>query len=201
MSLLALASVARAQPGISVFPCPNDDSGLEGYRTIGELNLDMESELQRIADGGEIPSEPYVFNLCPNLEFDLETQPLRPLLDGTTIICGRNGNPAEICLFSGGDTQVEISDSTLPGYTIGSVDIVGVTFSEFTESAVSGSASDATTVSLLNPTFSVSRKLRNFEYSELLLTTGTAIQLHDGNRAVEAWWQSLLARYQRRQHP
>ena len=116
----------------------------------------MKAERDRIAGGDPPSDDPYIFTLCPQQAFDMSVEPLTPLLDGASIVCGRGGNPGDLCVFSGGETQVLIEDSTVPDYDIGAVSIIGVTYNGFSNAAVGGSASDTTRVTLFDNRFSVS---------------------------------------------
>jgi hypothetical protein len=151
--------VAQAQvdnPG--TITCPSD-STITGYGTIGALNADMKKERDRIAAGGAAKTTPYVFNLCPKTEFNMQAEPLTPLLDNVSIICGKSGAPSDDCVLRGGDTQVVVDDSTVPSYPITAVSLIGLTFSDFSEAAVAGGASDITQVTLLNVVFTVSKEM------------------------------------------
>ncbi|GKY90645.1 hypothetical protein MPSEU_000037900 [Mayamaea pseudoterrestris] len=137
--LLSLASLASTQQ----ITCPD---GSTGYGDICGLNHDINGEVQRIQDGGDSKLL-YLYRLCPGVEMNM-TEPLVPKLDGSVFRCGNSGLPAEDCKFSGGLNQVIIQPSKIPSLPLQDVRIEGVTFTGFTETAISGEATDVTTVSL-----------------------------------------------------
>ena len=142
--LSTLVTTASAQY-TGMVDCPFTDG--RGYERLDALNNDIQAERERILGGGAPLEEPYSFILCPNVSFDTTTGPLRPVLDNMIIGCGDNLSSGDTCLFLGGASQVELesfSDSTHP---VTSVRFQGVTFSDFTEAAVRGTAAtDTTTV-------------------------------------------------------
>jgi hypothetical protein len=150
---------SRAQgvaPYSSAIPCPTDAT-VNGYTTIGTLNADMAAERDRIAGGGAPQTAPYTFTLCPQTSYDAAAEPIKPVLDNMSILCGTSGATADSCVITGGTNQVQIDDSTVDTYPINSVSLVGLTYTGFTETAVSGGASDSTQVTLLNNAFKVSQ--------------------------------------------
>jgi len=155
----AIGQTASQDVNQRAVPCNEaEPDGPEGYRTISDVMADQRDEQLRIQDGGQ-PVPPYVFNFCAGVEFvEFETAniTLTPLLDGATFICGEAAAPSDVCVFNGGNNQVLIEDSTVPGYDIESVNFIGITFSGFNGAAVAGGASDTTTVNLLDATFAVS---------------------------------------------
>ena len=154
LSLATVIGPVTAAPG----PCNEDEpDGPQGYRTISGIMADQREEQLRIANSGQ-PNPPYLFNLCAGTEFNefATNTTLIPLLDGATFICGETVSPANVCVFSGGASQVLIEDSAIQGYDIESVNFFGITFSAFSESAVAGGASSTTTVNMQSSTFAVS---------------------------------------------
>lgn len=145
-------------------PCPTTPN-VTGYASIFTLNSDMLFELARIGAGGE-PMADYIFTLCPNMDFDFDANsnngtivPLMPVLDGSVFQCGDMGSQLDSCVFLGGTTQVAIEDSTIPNYPLETVEFRGVTFSEFTDAALSGGAGDTTNVFFVESNFEVSIRL------------------------------------------
>lgn len=139
----------------SAAPCPADSQTI-GYTAIQDINVDMLAELDRIAAGGDPPAaDTLEFILCPQTEFDA-TAPLVPMLSGASILCGTDGKRENLCTFTGGTEQVLIDEPTDPDYELETVTIQGVTFTQFTGSAISGDASETTRLSLFDNQFSVS---------------------------------------------
>jgi hypothetical protein len=133
-------------------PCGD---GSTGYDAIQRLNGDINSEVSRIAGGGK-PELLYVYRLCPDTTIVLEyDQSLTPKLDGSIFQCG-DGSPGMRCELSGGRDLIQIDrNSELPDeYRMKDVRFIGLTFSGFTNSMISGSASMSTTVTLVNSTVS-----------------------------------------------
>lgn len=110
--------------------CPNDNS-LTGYTSIQNLNEDMAAELQRIEQGGEIPDGGYDLILCPGETFDATGDSIQPVLDQVSISCGGPNSVDPLCVIDGGEEQLLIQDSSVNGYTLTSVTINGLTFSNF----------------------------------------------------------------------
>jgi hypothetical protein len=138
--LLSLTPLAISQP----ITCPD---GSTGYGDVVGLNRDIDVEVQRIQQGGTAKLL-YLYRLCPNVEI-IMTEPLRPKLDGSIFRCGDSGLPAEDCQFTGGDHQVIVSPSEISSFfPMQEVRFEGVTFTSFSESAISGDATDETTVTL-----------------------------------------------------
>jgi len=109
------------------------DGSIEGYKTIEDMNLDMEDIVTNgTLDGG------YTFRFCPITRFDV-VEPLRPILNDTLFVCGAGGEE-EGCILSGGTEQV-----TLEG-DLFNVTFLGMVFQNFTNTSVSASASGNSTV-------------------------------------------------------
>jgi hypothetical protein len=164
-SILALVTVAGLMVPVSSQigpqPCQNDPAVL-GYSSIFSLNSDMLFELARIATGGE-PMAQYIFTLCPFMEFDFDANsnngtnvPLMPVLDRSVFQCGDMGSQLDSCVFLGGTTQVQIEDSNVPGFPLETVEFRGVSFTEFSDAALAGGASENTTVFFVESFFEVS---------------------------------------------
>ena len=141
----------------SIVPCPNSPGGnVSGYVTIEDMNKDMRQELDIIRMGnGDLA--PYIFVLCPDTLFNVTTEPLLPLLSGAVFTCGLEGDPALNCLFVGGADQIVIENPAddVPNYNLESISFMGITFTSFTNAAITGTATVPTTVGLYNCNFDV----------------------------------------------
>lgn len=164
LSKVILAIVATIQPICSqfVFPpstenCPQEP-GLDGYTSITALNQDMDTELQRIINGGELPPEQaYVLPLCPQTTFGFDAATvLLPILNRVTFQCGSSGDNNERCVFTGGDEQVRIENTAVSGYPFNSVFFLGVTFEGFQQRSIAAMASAPTQVTFMNCLWQVS---------------------------------------------
>lgn len=139
----------------STVPCAQSP-GNTGYDSIEAMNVDIDNEIQAII-GGKQAEQSYQFVLCPNTEFDASNATLRPLLDGSTFLCGNQGRLQDQCVIRGGTTQVEIGESLGNTPPINTIDFSGITFAGFTERAFGGDTSSSnTTVTILRSSFSVS---------------------------------------------
>lgn len=155
VSVKYLANAQTQGIGQSVVACLNA-TDFVGYESLEALNTDMSAESQKIKDG-EPPQPPYVFELCPNTNFDVTAGPLIPLLSGSVFMCGSGTSPGENCEFVGGTTQVLIEEPIdTPDYQLSLVSFAGISFSGFDESAISGGAGFNTTVDFTNVLFTVS---------------------------------------------
>jgi hypothetical protein len=143
----------------STVPCPGTD--YEGYLTINAINSDMQAELEYISNGGVAQSS-YDFVFCPNQALDANLATLRPVLNGANFICGSAAQPGEDCRITGGDEQVRIEPSTIPGYTLEEITFVGLTFAGFstngdaTGTSIAALASGDTTVNFIDTRWTVS---------------------------------------------
>jgi hypothetical protein len=126
-----------------------------GYDSIDSLNADIDAEVARIIDGGT-PEEAYLYRLCPGSTIMMEGKSLMPKLDGSVFQCGDGGLLADDCRLQGGSDQVIINNSAIPGYSLNDVRFVGVTFTGFTNSAVSGNALYTTTTTIEDSLINVS---------------------------------------------
>jgi hypothetical protein len=164
LSKVILAIVATIQPICSqfVFPpstenCPQEPD-LNGYTSIQALNQDMDMELQRISDGGELPpGQAYVLPLCPRTTFGFDAATvLLPILNRVTFQCGLSGDNEERCVFTGGDEQVRIEDTAVSGYPFNFVFFMGVTFEGFQQRSIAAVGSAPTQVTFMNCLWQVS---------------------------------------------
>lgn len=136
-SFLVVCSLPRIVHGqTSAFTrqtaCPNDPS-LRGYTSIPSLNDDMAAELQRIADGADPPNGGYDLILCPGEIFDATGgNVIRPVIDQVNIACGGPRSVDPVCIIDGNREQLVIEDSTIPGYSLTSITMEGLTFNDFT---------------------------------------------------------------------
>lgn len=165
MTLAGILVPTSSQTGPQ--PCPGAQA-ISGYTSIFTLNSDMLFELADIVTGELDPEPEYEFTLCPNTVFDFNPPagnntnntspsiPLMPVLDNVIFKCGLTGSVDGGCIFNGGDTQVQIEDSTVGTYPITAVTFEGVTFAEFEDAAVSGGAASTTTVTIIDSNFEVS---------------------------------------------
>lgn len=135
-------------------PCPQD-TALQGYTTITQINRDMQAELDLIA-GGQPAQMGYTFTLCPDTAFDATEMALTPLLNNATFVCGRSGSSGDNCLIFGGQEQIRIESSTDASVPIEVVGFFGLSFVNFTGTAVAARASSATTANFLDARFLVS---------------------------------------------
>jgi hypothetical protein len=157
LSKVILAIVATIRPICSqfVFPpstesCPQEP-GLDGYTSIQALNQDMATELQRISEGGELPPAAYVLPLCPETTFGFDAATvLLPILNRVTFQCGSLGDKEQRCVFTGGDEQVRIENTAVPGYPFNSVFFIGVTFEGFQQRSIAAMGSAPTQVTFMN---------------------------------------------------
>jgi hypothetical protein len=164
LSKVILAILATIQPICSqfVFPpstesCPEEPS-LDGYTSIAALNQDMDTELQRIIAGGELPPEQaYILPLCPQTTFGFDVATvLLPILNRVTFQCGSSGNNDERCVFTGGDEQVRIENTVVTGYPFNSIFFMGVTFEGFQQRSIAAMGSAPTQVTFMNCLWQVS---------------------------------------------
>jgi hypothetical protein len=137
----------------NVRPCPGNPS-ISGYASINDMKIDMQDEI-RIIDNGGTPQDAYIFVLCPFTQFDTTSDSLIPLLDNSIFFCGDQGDVDDSCQISGGSILVVIRDSEISNYVINEVSFVGVTFSGFTDTAISGDALSTTTVKIDQSRFQV----------------------------------------------
>ena len=129
--------------------------GGRGYARVDELNADILAERGRIEEGGD-PRPSYSYVLCPNTSFDTSTEPIVPALDNMVIGCGTDLSSANTCVLVGGPNQIQIDSFSNSGYPVTSVLLQGITFTDFSEAAVTGpNANDSTTVSLEDVIFQV----------------------------------------------
>ena len=135
-------------------PCPSDSS-IIGYDNLAAVNSDMNRELELIS-GGDAPQENgYFVILCPETTFQAEGNTLRPVLDQLTISCGPSG-ANQNCILTGGNQHIQILDSEVAGYTLNSINIAGLTFTQMSGTAFSARASAPTQVTLMNCIWQVS---------------------------------------------
>ena len=149
--LIGIFQVKAQQPAFTrQVTCPQNPN-ITGYTTINAMNLDMQDELTRIAKGGARPPGGYIMNLCPGI-FDATSGPLTPILDGVVFTCGGpNSPPGALCEINGSAQQVNIGDSTIPGYAINSITFQGITFNGFSRGySINMQASSPTVVTFQN---------------------------------------------------
>lgn len=133
--------------------CP--DGVTTGYSTLNGLSNDINVEATRIANGGT-PLMMYVFNICPGAMIVIpQDESLTPRLSGSVFRCGNDGLSSGDCRFTGGNVQVNMAQSTIPGYPVSDVVFEGMTFTNFNTAALSGNADDATTVMFEDVIFTV----------------------------------------------
>ena len=131
----------------------DSDASVTGFNNITSLNRAMRDEVARIAADGT-PQDSYSFVLCPNTIFDTSRTPLRPILDAASFTCGADGSLANQCTFNGGDEQIRIVDSRVPGYQIKDLSFSGITFEGFTPNAgLTGASINALARSRTTATF------------------------------------------------
>jgi hypothetical protein len=154
VNLLALLLLVVALTDGQPTACPNQPS-TQGYSSIAAINAAMNADLASIASG-KAPTPPYVFTLCPGTTFDASQTALLPVLSGAVFRCGDSGALSNNCIISGGTTQVSITDSTTPGYTLQSLQFQGITFEGFTGTSIAALAGNATTASFSDCSWTVS---------------------------------------------
>jgi hypothetical protein len=161
---LALAScfhTSRAQTDAFTrqVECPNDPS-IMGYTSIQDLTRDMEAELARIGEAGEIPDIDYILNICPSDEPYTLGDPIKPI-NRAQIYCGGPAAVDATCIITGERTQVRIGDlmvEGLPDYSINEVLFQGITFDDFSRRSAQLQASAPAVASFVNCIWQVSFK-------------------------------------------
>jgi hypothetical protein len=150
---VTLVSSQTAGFGVSTVDCPSG-GGTRGYDNIVSINNDIAAELSKIQAGA--PSqEPYIFVLCPSTTFNIDDKPLLPQLSGSVFTCGTSGAVDNNCTFVGGSDQIVVSRPTNAGYELKMLSFVGLTFSNFTNSAITGDVGASTTISVFRSNFEV----------------------------------------------
>lgn len=132
----------------STAPCASNPS-IIGYSTIAAINSDMDQELIRISEGGT-PQESYFMTLCPQTTFDTSGGPLLPRLNQSTLSCGGTGNVNDECELSGGVENIRIRDPDIEGYSVNTMNFIGITFTAFTGWSVELAASSPTMAIFMN---------------------------------------------------
>jgi hypothetical protein len=115
-------------------PCPSNPEMI-GYMSVEDLNADMNTELQRITDGGSQP-ESYFLLLCPETTFSTFDDPLMPTLNRATFSCGETGDVNQNCIFSGGEQNIRVRDPGVEGYIFNTMNFIGLTFQAFTDQSI-----------------------------------------------------------------
>lgn len=145
--------VVNAQPS----PC---DDGSTGYNSLEDLNRQIVADATAVSEGLQAPQSMYLYRLCPGSSFQFSEQnQLQPLLDGSVFQCG-DGMSTGDCRFRGGTDQVLVEQSPVAGVTIRDLRFQGVTFTDFSNSAVTGSADSGTKVTFEDTVFTVRFPLR-----------------------------------------
>jgi hypothetical protein len=132
----------------STAPCESNPT-ITGYSTIATINTDMDQELLRISEGGT-PQELYFVTLCPQTTLDTSGGPLLPRLNQATFSCGETGNVNEECVLSGGAENIRIQDPDIEGYSVNTMNFIGLTFTAFTGRSVELAASSPTVAIFMN---------------------------------------------------
>lgn len=162
MRLLIYILLASAYAQTNTFQqstvgCPSG-GGVTGYTTIQAMNNDMTTELNKIK-AGKSPQPPYVFVVCPSTNVDASAVTLMPTLSGAVFTCGIEGNLSSNCFFVGGANQVLIDNPVnISNYKLSMVNFMGITFTGFTNAAITGNAGSNTTVTLSHVNFEVRKK-------------------------------------------
>lgn len=115
-------------------PCPSN-SNIQAYTSVEDINADMDTEVQRIADGGS-PPDSYSIVFCPDMTFDTSQVELMPKLNLATFTCGETGDVNGNCIFSGGSQNIRVRDVGIDGYIFETMSFVGFTFQAFTSQAL-----------------------------------------------------------------
>jgi hypothetical protein len=95
----------------------------------------MDTELQRITDGGSQPDS-YFLLLCPETTFDTFDISLEPTLNRATFSCGESGDVNQNCIFSGGE-NIRVRDPGVEGYIFNTMNFIGLSFQQFTSQSIS----------------------------------------------------------------
>jgi hypothetical protein len=139
------------------------------FTTLGEINMAMQTELDRIREGGT-PEDSYTFRLCANQFFDASLVFLEPVLNNAMFVCGETGSRSDSCVILGGSQQVLIRDSTVPGYPLLSVSFMGITFAGFepstgmTGTSIAALASVQTVATFIDVAWQVRRTMRDISF-------------------------------------
>jgi hypothetical protein len=123
--------------------------GSTGYDSIDDLSASIESEVARIVNGGR-PEAVYVYQFCPGSIMHLRPgQSVRPKLDGSIFQCG-DGSKKYQCTISGGSDQIVIDriEELEDIFPVTDVRFIGLTFTDFTNSLISGNASASSTITI-----------------------------------------------------
>ena len=135
--------------------------GSTGYGTLAGLNNDIQTQVEDIENGGT-PQDIYLYRFCPDTQIVFgENDQLSILLSGSVFRCGDNGDSSDLCTFTGGTNQVVTGPSIVPGYEVTNAAFEGITFTDFSNSALSGTATSAMTVTFEDTVFAVRIKIRH----------------------------------------
>ena len=132
--------------------CPD---GTRGYNSLASLQQDIDDERARVL-GGDSAAAQYQFTLCPDQNYPV-SDPLVPALDNIVIGCGDNLDVMNNCRFDGGNVQVDVQSFQDSSFPVQAVTLQGITYQNFNDAALAGSATSATEVFLSSTSFEVSK--------------------------------------------
>jgi len=106
------------------------DNTILGYMDIAVLVEDMYIEAYNVHLKGEDAKEEYIYRLCPDTVYNMDSldlsKTIMPLLNNTSIQCGKYGSSTDNCMLYSGIVQVVLSI----GVMLSNISFRGLTFSE-----------------------------------------------------------------------
>lgn len=145
------------------------------------MNTDMQTEIDRIAGGGEFDDDQtYNMVLCPSTTFDTSSDILMPVLNGAIFTCGENGDVADGCVLSGGRENINVQPPTVDNYDLEMITLQGITFEQFTGVSVTNEANSETNIEFRDSVW------QNFESNEVFRTTAGTITVRDSTISVSS---------------
>jgi len=133
LHLLLLHSLVSAQfdfPNQAV-ACPTEPT-TTGYTSLSDLNQDIQTELDNIANGTtDPPTNGYTIFICPQTLLDTSTDNFRPQLPGSLrLLCGASGSSNNNCVFQGGEENLRVRNPTER------LHMNGFSFTQFTRASI-----------------------------------------------------------------
>jgi len=106
------------------------DTSMKGYSDLSVLSADMYAEAFKVHIEGKEEEKEYVYRLCPETTYDMDSADLSktimPLLNNTSIECGKDGSSSNECFLISGQVQVILSI----GIFLKNIRFKGLKFSE-----------------------------------------------------------------------